>query len=80
MMLQVQKLAGRCQIVGKRNPLALVHASHGRIIDVTSLEAMGSHDVAALAKQTSQVCTCCAHCAAQHSHGFDSCRVSCFAQ
>lgn len=52
---QVQQLAGRCQIVGKRNPLALVHASNGKIIDVTSLgEAMGSHDVAALAKRTSQ--------------------------
>ncbi|KAA6424894.1 MAG: polynucleotide adenylyltransferase family, partial [Trebouxia sp. A1-2] len=53
-LVQVQQLAGRCQIVGKRNPLALVHASNGRIIDVTSLEDMGSHDVAALAKQTSQ--------------------------
>lgn len=66
MVLQVQQLAGRCQIVGKRNPLALVHASNGKIIDVTSLgEAMGSHDVAALAKRTSQVCTCYAQCAAQ---------------
>jgi tRNA nucleotidyltransferase/poly(A) polymerase len=65
MMLQVQQLAGRCQIVGRRNPLALVHASNGRIIDVTSLEAVGSHDVAALAKQSSQVCTFYAQCAAQ---------------
>lgn len=53
---QVQQLAGRCQIVGKRNPLALVHASNGRTIDVTSLQATGSHDVAALAKQASQGC------------------------
>jgi len=64
-MLQVQQLAGHCQIVGRRNPLALVHASNGRIIDVTSLEAVGSHDVAALAKHTSQVCTCYAQCAVQ---------------
>ena len=66
-MLQVQQLAGRCQIVGRRNPLALVHAPNGKTIDVTSLEAMGSHDVAALAKHTSQVCTCYAQCAAQLS-------------
>ncbi len=64
-MLQVQQLAGRCQIVGKRSPLALVHASNGRTIDVTSLEAMGLHDVAALAKHTPQVHTGFAQCAVQ---------------
>ncbi|DBA75891.1 TPA: hypothetical protein ACH3X1_010285 [Trebouxia sp. C0004] len=53
-LVQVQQLAGRCQIVGKRSPVALVHMSNGRIIDVTSLEAMGSHNVAALAKRSSQ--------------------------
>ena len=55
--LQVKQLAGRCRIVGKRHPIALVHTSKGSIIEVSSISSFSesSGDVAALAKQTLQV-------------------------
>ena len=54
---QVRKLTRRCQIVGRRHPIALVRAAHGNIIEVSTFDTSSEspYDAAALAKQVFKV-------------------------
>lgn len=54
---QVRGVANQCRIVGHRHPIALVHAAHKKVIEVSTFQPSRStpSDVANLARQGRQV-------------------------